>query len=103
VSHEADKGTLSVQLSDGLLPVCAVLLERIKRLFDLHADPAAIDAVLGELAAARPGLRVPGSFDGFEMSVRAILGQQISVAGASTLAGRLALRLARRLKRHCLH
>jgi AraC family transcriptional regulator of adaptative response / DNA-3-methyladenine glycosylase II len=98
VGHEADKHTLSVQLSDTLLPVCAVLLERVKRLFDLHADPAAIDAVLGELAAPRPGLRVPGSFDGFEMSVRAILGQQISVAGASTLAGRLALRFGTPVK-----
>ena len=56
VRHEADKCTLSVQLSDTLLPVCAVLLERVKRLFDLHADPAAIDAVLGDLAAKRPGL-----------------------------------------------
>jgi AraC family transcriptional regulator of adaptative response / DNA-3-methyladenine glycosylase II len=69
-----------------------VLLERVKRLFDLHADPAAIETVLGELAVERPGLRVPGSFDGFEMAVRAVLGQQISVAGASTLAGRMALR-----------
>ncbi|HEX4349847.1 MAG TPA: AlkA N-terminal domain-containing protein, partial [Verrucomicrobiae bacterium] len=98
VSHEPDKCTLSVQLSDTLLPVCAVLLERVKRLFDLHADPAAIDAVLGELAAERPGLRVPGSFNGFEMAVRAVLGQQISVAGASTLAGRLALRFGTPVK-----
>ena len=98
VSHEADKHTLSVQLSDGLLPVCAVLLERVKRLFDLHADPVAIETVLGELAVERPGLRVPGSFDGFEMAVRAVLGQQISVAGASTLAGRLALRFGAPVK-----
>ena len=92
VSQEADKHLLLVRLSDALLPVCAVVLERVKRLFDLHADPAAIDLALGELAESRPGVRVPGSFDGFEMAVRAILGQQITVAGASTLAGRLVLR-----------
>jgi AraC family transcriptional regulator of adaptative response / DNA-3-methyladenine glycosylase II len=92
VRHEAGKQMLSVHLSDALLPVCAIVLERVKRLFDLHADPAAIGAVLGSMAGKRPGLRVPGSFDGFEMSARAILGQQISVAAARTLAGRLVLR-----------
>ncbi len=92
VRNERGKNMLSVRLSDALLPVCAVVLERVKRLFDLHADPAAIDKALGPLAAKRPGLRLPGSFDGFEMAVRAILGQQISVAGARTLAGRLTLR-----------
>jgi len=92
VRNEAGKNMLSVRLSETLLPVCAVVLERVKRLFDLHADPAAIDLALGPLAAKRRGLRLPGSFDGFEMAVRAILGQQISVAGARTLAGRLALR-----------
>jgi len=44
------------------------------------------------LAASRPGLRVPGGFNGFELAVRAVLGQQVSVAGATTLAGRLVLR-----------
>ena len=92
VSHEADKNMVAVRLSDELLPVCAVILERVKRLFDLHADPVAIGLALGTLAAQRPGLRVPGSFDGFEMAVRAILGQQITVAGARTLAGSLVLR-----------
>ncbi|HEV2327914.1 MAG TPA: DNA-3-methyladenine glycosylase 2 [Verrucomicrobiae bacterium] len=92
VRHDADKRMLSVQLSDSLLPVCARILERLKRLFDLSAEPADINAVLGKFAGQRPGLRVPGSFDGFEMAVRAILGQQISVAAACTLAGRLALR-----------
>ena len=79
-----------VRLADTLVPVCVVILERIKRLFDLEADPAAIEVVLGPLAAERPGLRVPGSFDSFETSVRAILGQQVSVAAARTLAGRVA-------------
>ena len=92
VRHEAGRQMISVRLSDALVPVCAAVLERIKRLFDLHADPTPINMTLGQLAQERPGLRVPGSFDGFEMSVRAILGQQVSVAAARTLAGRFAAR-----------
>jgi AraC family transcriptional regulator of adaptative response / DNA-3-methyladenine glycosylase II len=92
VENASGERMLSVRISDALTPVCAVVLERVKRLFDLQADPAAIERALGSLAAKRRGLRLPGSFDGFEMAVRAILGQQISVAGARTLAGRLALR-----------
>jgi len=70
---------------------------RLGRLLDLGADPAAIAAVLGRdpllapAVAARPGLRVPGAWDSFELGIRAVLGQQVSVAGASTLAGRLVL------------
>jgi AraC family transcriptional regulator of adaptative response / DNA-3-methyladenine glycosylase II len=70
----------------------------VRRLFDLDADPAAIEAVLGAdpllapLVRARPGLRVPGSVDGFETAVRAIVGQQISVAGARTVLGRMVAR-----------
>ena len=92
VANEPDRNMLSVRLSDDLLPVCALVLERVKRLFDLCADPASVDKALGSLAAKRPGLRLPGSFDGFEMAVRAILGQQVSVTGATTLAGRMAAR-----------
>ncbi|HTM49233.1 MAG TPA: AlkA N-terminal domain-containing protein [Bryobacteraceae bacterium] len=72
-----------------------VIVERVRRLFDLRADPADIQGVLGphpllaRRVAARPGLRVPGAWDGFEMAVRAILGQQVTVRGASTLAGRI--------------
>jgi AraC family transcriptional regulator of adaptative response / DNA-3-methyladenine glycosylase II len=74
------------------------VVSRCRQLFDADADPQAIaavlaaDEVLAPLVAARPGLRVPGAYDGFELAVRAILGQQISVAAASTLAGRLAAR-----------
>jgi AraC family transcriptional regulator, regulatory protein of adaptative response / DNA-3-methyladenine glycosylase II len=69
---------------------------RVRRMFDLDADPLAInsslkrDPLLARLIQARPGLRVAGAWDGFELGVRAILGQQVSVAGASTLAARLA-------------
>ncbi len=69
-----------------------------RRLFDLDADPASVDAVLSAdphlsaLVRARPGLRVPGAVDGFELAVRAVVGQQVSVAGARTLLGRVAKR-----------
>lgn len=69
--------------------------ERLRRMFDLDADPAAIraglarDPDLAALVAARPGLRVPGAWDGFELGVRAILGQQVSVVAATRLAGKL--------------
>lgn len=68
------------------------LLARVRRVFDLDADPAAIESVLGEdpllmdCLARTPGLRVPGAWDGFETAVRAILGQQVSVARARNLA-----------------
>ncbi|MET5012697.1 AlkA N-terminal domain-containing protein, partial [Burkholderia pseudomallei] len=64
-------------------------------MFDLDIDPAAIadglgrDPLTAALVARRPGLRMPGAFDGFELAVRAILGQQVSVAAATRLAGRL--------------
>lgn len=71
---------------------------RLRTLFDLDADPAAIDGVLGglpplaESVRRAPGLRVPGAFDGFETAVRAVLGQQVSVVAATTFAGRLVAR-----------
>src|SRR6266496_2680286 len=72
-----------------------LIIERLRRMFDLGADPREIaahlnaDPLLALRIEAMPGLRVPGCWDGFELAVRAILGQQVSVAGASTLAGRL--------------
>jgi AraC family transcriptional regulator of adaptative response / DNA-3-methyladenine glycosylase II len=63
---------------------------RVIHLFDVSADPRIVTEALGSLAADRPGLRVPGAFDGFEVAVRAVLGQQVSVAAARTLAGRFA-------------
>ncbi len=72
------------------------ITERIRSMFDLNADWSAIartlstDAALAARIGAEPGLRVPGCWNGFELAVRAILGQQVSVKGATTLAGRLA-------------
>lgn len=71
------------------------IVERVRRLFDLGADPLQISEHLGtdtrlrEVVAKHPGLRVPGAWDGFELAVRAILGQQVTVKGATTLSGRL--------------
>jgi AraC family transcriptional regulator of adaptative response / DNA-3-methyladenine glycosylase II len=70
-------------------------VQRCRRLLDLDADPVAVEEVLGAdpllapLVRSSPGQRVPGSVDGAELAVRAVLGQQVSVAGARTLAGRL--------------
>ncbi len=75
---------VSASLAKALQPVLA----GVKRLFDLASDPCMIDALLGPLAADHPGLRVAGAFDGFELTVRAIIGQQVSVQGATTVAGR---------------
>jgi AraC family transcriptional regulator, regulatory protein of adaptative response / DNA-3-methyladenine glycosylase II len=79
---------LSVEVSTSLARTLPKLVSGMKRLFDLRADPVAIDARLGSLAADHPGLRVPGAFDGFELAVRAVIGQQVSVKAATTIAGR---------------
>jgi AraC family transcriptional regulator of adaptative response / DNA-3-methyladenine glycosylase II len=74
------------------------VVTKLRRMFDLDANPQAIadtfrcDAILGPLITRRPGLRLPGGWDGFEIAVRAILGQQISVAAARTLATRIVQR-----------
>ncbi len=89
---------LVVTLSAGLLPVLMNATRRLRELFDLDADPLRIaghlatDALLAPEVEAMSGIRVPGAWDRFELALRAVLGQQISVAGASTLSGRLALR-----------
>ena len=72
------------------------IVERVRRIFDLAADPSVIEAHLRVDPLLRgplrehPGIRTPGAWDGFELAVRAILGQQISVRAATTLAGRIA-------------
>lgn len=88
VGEAPGRDALEIERSPSLVSCEPALLAGARRAFDLDADPAAIAAALGELAARRPGLRVPHAFDAFELAVRAILGQQVSVRGASTLAGR---------------
>ncbi|HLO25659.1 MAG TPA: AlkA N-terminal domain-containing protein [Geobacteraceae bacterium] len=96
VEHLPGKNSLVVTLPTMLVPVLMNVLARLRHLFDLDANPLVIagqlssDPRLAPLIAANPGLRVPGAWDGFELAVRAVLGQQVSVRGASTLAARLA-------------
>ncbi len=88
-------GALELVVSDGLATCLLPVAGRVRAMFDLDANPAPIASVLADdpllrpLVEATPGLRVPGAFDGFELALRAILGQQVTVAAASTLAGRL--------------
>ncbi len=90
------KHALSVELSTSLIGVLPAVLARLRHMFDLAARPDVIgshlaaDPRLAQSVERTPGLRVPGAFCGFELAVRAILGQQVSVAAATTLAGRLA-------------
>ena len=93
VTQATGRDALAVRMSAGLLRALPAVLAGMRRLFDLDCDPQAVGLVLGELASDAPGLRVPGAFDGFEMSVRAVLGQQVTVRAAHTLAGRLAAAL----------
>lgn len=90
------RGGVVVRHVDGALQVPRAASKRARLLFDLDADPIAIrkafakDALLGPLIRKRPGVRVPGAWDPFELAVRAIVGQQVSVAGARTILGRIA-------------
>ena len=96
VRHLEAKRALLVELTHSLMPVLPVLLGRLRNIFDLSARPDIISAHLmrdpriAETVAQTPGMRVPGAFDGFELAVRAILGQQVTVKAATTLAGRFA-------------
>jgi AraC family transcriptional regulator, regulatory protein of adaptative response / DNA-3-methyladenine glycosylase II len=94
----SDEHSLKLELHGARPSQMLEIVNRLRRMFDLDADPRAIadalgtDARLRPLLKKRPGLRVPSGWDGFEIAVRAIIGQQISVAGARTLASRLAHR-----------
>lgn len=91
VSPIRGKPALRVLMSSSLVGAVAPVIARVKHAMDLGADPHEIGAVLGSLAKGCPGLRVPGAFDGFEVAVRAVLGQHISVKAARTIAGRFAV------------
>lgn len=89
---------VELQLAPALLPATGSILQRLRQAFDLDADPALIDPVLASMPGrARAGIRVPGGIDGFEIAVRAILGQQVSVAAARTLSARLVERFGAEL------
>lgn len=94
VTHGAKRNTLALEFTHSLTPVLPAVLRRVRDLFDLDARPDLIGKQLGKDALLRPlvqrtrGLRVPGAFHGFEMGVRAIIGQQVTVKAATTLARR---------------
>ena len=90
VTQHPSKALLRVSLSSSLVGVLSQVLSRVKQLFDLSCHPDEIGAALGDLAVGQAGLRLPGAFDGFELAVRAVLGQQVTVRAATTLAGRFA-------------
>jgi AraC family transcriptional regulator of adaptative response / DNA-3-methyladenine glycosylase II len=91
----ADKNRVDVSVRFPDMAALPQIIARVRRVFDLAADPdmigehLSLDPVLAPLVAARPGLRVPGGWDGFELAVRAIFGQQITVPAATKLLGRL--------------
>jgi AraC family transcriptional regulator of adaptative response / DNA-3-methyladenine glycosylase II len=95
VTQAKNKNALMVEFTHSLTPVLPALLSRVRGLFDLNARPDIIrkhlgrDKIVGPLVKANPGIRVPGAFNGFEMGLRAILGQQVTVKAATTIAGRL--------------
>ncbi len=101
VSIDRQKHRLLAMITLSRVRALASVVTRLRRLFDLDADTTAIETHLGgdprlaSTVAARPGLRVPGAWDSFEIAVRAILGQQVSVAGARTLAARLTEKFGR--------
>ncbi len=95
VRHDAQGRRITVRVQFPESRLLFLILERVRRIFDLTADPQPVmehlrqDPMLRPRLARRPGLRVPGCWDGFEVAVRAVLGQQVSVKAATTLAGRL--------------
>ena len=96
VSNKATHNQLLIHLPVELSRQAYEILRQVRKLFDLDANPQVIEATLGhdplldQIIAAYPGLRVPGCWDNFEMLLRVIIGQQVSVAGATTIMRRLA-------------
>ncbi len=84
-----DASVVVLKVSHGLHSVLPQVVNRVRAMLDLDADPQAIDAVLGNDFAGQAGLRVPGALDGFEVAVRAILGQQVTVAAGRTFVQRV--------------
>ena len=101
LSFDETNNTLVTRVQFGDPRSLFLITEKIRAMFDLNADWAEIvkclraDPLMAKRVAAQPGLRVPGCWDGFELATRAILGQQVSVKGATTLAGRLVARFGR--------
>src|SRR5262249_21543892 len=95
VAHVPERDSLAVTIRFPCVRALPAVIAPVRRAFDLGADVAAIaahlarDRMLAPLVARRPGLRVPGGWDGFELAARAVLGQQVTVEAARQLAGQL--------------
>jgi AraC family transcriptional regulator of adaptative response / DNA-3-methyladenine glycosylase II len=95
VRHEPARSNLAVTVRFPCVRALPAILARVRRVFDVGADIERIgahlsrDPFLAKLVAQRPGLRAPGGWDGFELAVRAVLGQQVTVVAARKLAGQL--------------
>lgn len=95
VENDETNNALVVTMDEALLPVASQVVERVRHMFDTDSDPVAIHEAIASLdkvvpGAAKPGTRVPGCFDPFETAMRAVLGQQVTVAFANMLAARIA-------------
>ena len=93
VGNAPDRNVLTVTIAPALLPVLPQILSKVRHLFDLYCDPETVYTTLAGMNGIRSGLstlgtRLPGCLDPFEITVRAVLGQQITVKAASTLAAR---------------
>jgi AraC family transcriptional regulator, regulatory protein of adaptative response / DNA-3-methyladenine glycosylase II len=103
VTQAKKKNVLLLKFTHSLTPVLPALLSRLRNLFDLDARPDLIsrqlrrDKHLALLVKTNPGMRVPGAFNGFEMGLRAIIGQQVTVKAATTIACRIALAFGERI------
>ena len=104
ISQWPGEHALRLELHGAAASTLPEIVARLRRMFDLDADPDAIGSVLSAdrrlapLLRKRPGLRIPSGWDGFEIAVRAILGQQVSVAAARTFASRIAQRFGETLE-----
>ncbi len=86
---DTERHSVRLSVSDSLSPALPVIIRRLRAALDLDADPQALEAVLGDAFPGTEGLRVPGALSGFELAVRAVLGQQVTVAAARTFTQRV--------------
>ena len=103
VEHAKDENALILRVPTAFSKSLYPIAERVRSIFDLKADPEQVfsqlanDDLLKEVVQKHPGLRVPGAWDPFELAMRAVLGQQVTVKAATTLCGRLADAVGHRL------